>query len=260
MKTITHIQMNLMQKLTLAVVMALFMQPAYAGSVSVSTEATVRSGTHADDDQYEADAGYVHVKYHAEGDHSRKAYFQFDLTDKNVDLAKAATFTFYLQAPRAQAIRVWVLDQAYADLTSTVTWNKAQANDTKSNDMLEIGKRSATPIRGVIQVPGRKKGEAVNVKLDALLPYVFDNKITFVITGADDSKLPITNDQGGLRIALSTSETPATLTFEQLKPEPDAQVFPATNDNPTLRRHRLGAAQFTHNNRFLPDLPQRCGD
>lgn len=246
MKTTTQHLMNAGQMLTLAMVLSLFLQPTYAASVNVSKEATIRSGTHADEDQYEADAGYLHVKYHADADHSRKAYIQFDLSDKDANLTDAATFTFYLHAAKAQAIRVWVLDQAYAEFTSTVTWNTAQANDLKSNDMLQVGKQSATPIRGVIQVPGKDAGEAVSVKLDALLPYVFDNKITFVVTGADDSKLPITNDQGGLRIALGTSDTPATLTFEQLKPKPDAHALPPTNDNPTLRRHRWGAAQFTH--------------
>ena len=181
----------------------------------VDIEATVRNDANADLDQDEATAGYVMVKYSATNS-TRHAYFQFDLTGENADLSEAATFSIFLQSARLQEIQVWALDQPYTAFTAGITWNNAQANDTSNNEMLTTGALTATKIGPTIVVPGTNIGDEVQASLTSLTPFVFDNKITFAITGVDNAD----NDAGGLRIQRNASE----LEFTAI-PEPSSALL-----------------------------------
>lgn len=213
---------------------------AQAATVDVAAEATVRSGVHADTDQNEASAGYVFTKFeNATGDFSRKAYYQFDLSGQDADLSKAATFSLTLRAANDHAIKVWALDQAYAGFNAGVTWNTAQANDTATNDMLTAGAFTATQIGDVIAVPG-VVGGVVDVELSSLAPFVFDDKITFAVTGASDAGIAgFSNDSGGLRVWRGTSNDPAQLTFDVV-PEPSSLALIGIGGLALLRRRRQG--------------------
>lgn len=205
--------------------------PTTAAIVTVDTEATIRSNDPATD-QDEAGADYIMVKNHPTTS-ARKGYFQFDLTGENADLTQSATFSVFLAQARAHAINVWALDQAYASFTSGIDWSNAQANDTISNEMLTVGALTATQIGTTIVVPGTDVGDEVEVTLDSLAPFVFDNTITFVITGVDDAG----NNSGGLRIARSVSETPAQLEFSVV-PEPSSLALLGLGGLALMRRRR----------------------
>jgi hypothetical protein len=192
------------------------MLSANAAVVMVASEATVRDGGNADTDQDEAGAGYVMTKFSTPGGSIRHSYFQFDLSGQDADLTQAATFSIFLQDTRAQGIQVWALDQAYTGFTSTITWNTAQANDTTNNDMLTVGAFTATKIGGPVVVPGTNVGDEIQTNLTSLSPYVFGDKITFVVTGVDDA----TNDNGGLRIRRNDSELEFTVV-----PEPSSTAL-----------------------------------
>jgi hypothetical protein len=203
---------SLKNSLSLLGLTAALMVPASGAIALVDTEATVRDGTQADTDQDEATAGYVMVKFSSTGS-ARQAFFQFDLTGQNADLSQAADFSMFLQSARSQEIQVWALDQAYTGFTSGITWNNAQANDTSNNEMLTVGAFTATKIGGTIAVPGTSIGDEVIANLASLTPFVFDDKITFAVTGIDN----VSNNSGGLRIERGASE----LEFAQV-PEPSS--------------------------------------
>lgn len=167
----------------------------YATSVTVAGEATVRGGDHAQTDQDESGVDYIHVKYSDNVNTSRKAYFHFDLSEAEADLTQPAAFTFALAQRYKQAIQVWVLDQAYEDFDAAMTWETAQANDPNTNGMEIAGRATATRV-GAVVVAEEGTGSTVRIELDALEPYVFDGKVTFVITGVANAK----NDAAGLRI------------------------------------------------------------
>lgn len=167
----------------------------FAASVSVTEEATVRGGAHAQTDQDESEVDYIHVKHSDRLSTARKAYFQFDFAETEADLSQPAAFTFTLAERYKQAVQVWVLDQAYDDFSATVTWDTAQANHTDGNRMHSAGEATATRV-GAVVVAEEGTGSTVRVELDALEPHVFDGKVTFVITGVANAK----NDAAGLRI------------------------------------------------------------
>jgi hypothetical protein len=178
--------------------------PANGTIILVDTEAYVRGNTtttEADVDQSETGSGYLFIKHHG-SNAMRHAYLQFDLSGDNADLSQPATFSMFLQSPRFQEIQVWALDQSYNDFSPTITWNTAQANDTSNNDMLTVGAFTATKIGASIAVPGTNIGDEVAVNLASLAPFVFDNKITFAVTGVANAS----NDAGGLRVSLGASQ------------------------------------------------------
>lgn len=185
---------------------ALCSQPVVSAMIVVDDEATIRGGTQSAVNQDEAAAGYVFAKYDTNINNIRKAYFQFDLSGANADLSSGATFSFFLQRDFAQAIYVWVLDQAYPTFDSSVTWDIAQANDTAGNDMLTAGVFTATQIGSVIAVPGAAVGEEVQVNVPLLSGFVFSDLITFAVTGADSAGTGVTNNSGGLRIERGTAQ------------------------------------------------------
>ena len=190
--------------LALWVSAAALMSPASGAIILVDTEAYVRGNTataEADLDQSETGSGYLFIKHHGTTA-MRHAYLQFDLSGENADLSQPATFSMFLQSPRFQEIQVWALDQSYNDFSPTITWNTAQANDTSNNDMLTVGTFTATKIGSSIAVPGTNVGDEVAVSLASLAPFVFDNKITFAVTGVENAS----NDAGGLRVSLGASQ------------------------------------------------------
>ena len=143
----------------------------------------------------------------------------------------------FLQSARSHVIKVWALDQAYAGFVNTVTWDTAQANETTTNDMLTAGAFTATQIGGVIEVPGTSIGDEVEINLASLAPFVFGDKITFAITGADDTGLTVENDSAGLRVSLGDSATPAQLEFSQV-PEPGSLALLGLGGLLIARRRR----------------------
>lgn len=175
----------------------------------VDTEAIVRNDTQADIDQDEAGTGYMMVKF-TTGAGARQSYFQFDLTGQNADLSQTATFSMFLQSNgRSQTLQVWALDQAYVGgFTDGITWNNAQANDTTNNDLLTTGALTATTIGSTIVVPGSvSTGDEVNVSSSSLSPFVFDNKITFVVTGVNaGSSAANSANAAGFRAQRNNSE------------------------------------------------------
>ena len=197
----------------LSVVLAGAALPALGESVTVAAEATIRAGGQADVDQDESLAGYVHVKHDEVERSARHAYFQFDLSEEDVDLEAQAAFSIFIADRRDQAIRVWVLDQAYADFNDQITWNSAQGNDPNTNNLRQSGRFTATQLSDIIAVDASNTVDEVKVTIQKLAPFVFEGKITLVVTGADDSRTEITNDAGGLRIAPKGSEHPAKLEF-----------------------------------------------
>lgn len=175
------------------------MLSAEAATVAVDTEAAIRSNSPATD-QDEAALGYLMVKNHPTTS-ARKSYFQFDLAGENADLTQAATFSVFLQAGNDHAVQLWALDQEYAGLVPTITWDTAQANSTSDNELLTAGAFTGTKIGGVVVVDATI-GAEVQFALPSLSPYVFNDTITLVLTGVDDAG----NNSGGLRITPTESQ------------------------------------------------------
>jgi hypothetical protein len=216
------------------------MLSANAEVVTVDVEATVRSGTNSATDQNEAGAGYQFVKYESTVSNStRKSYFQFDLTGQDADLTKAATFSVFLQSDRGQALQFWALDQAYAGMASTLTWDTAQANDLGTNDLLTVGALTATKIGDVVEFNG-STGDEISVELASLAPFVFDDKITLVITGAEwtgPNAPSATVLNGGMRFQLQGGSSPAQLEFSVV-PEPSSLALLGLGGLLLARRRR----------------------
>jgi len=162
-------------------------------SVTVSTEATIESGTNADANIDEATLGYVSTKYSATGT-KRKAYFQFDVSALAVNNSGTATLTVSFVTSNKQRVQLWALNQSYDSFTSAATWNTAQANDTAGNGMSS----GASAIgASVLLDPGSSPYTPATFTVPNIGAYVLGGKITLVLAGADDAA----NNSGGARYA-----------------------------------------------------------
>ncbi|MGN6553377.1 MAG: sialate O-acetylesterase [Verrucomicrobiota bacterium] len=166
-----------------------------AANQSVAIEAVVQGGASAAVNVDEVAAGYIHVKHSSSLDLARKAYFQFDLTGLNADPNLAAAFTVYFKASNAQRVQLWALNQSYPVISSDITWNTAQANDTDSNALLSGGTFTATPIGADVLIP-ISGTNPFTFSISRLGDFLFGNKITLVLTGVADAA----NNSGGLRL------------------------------------------------------------
>ncbi len=164
-------------------------------AVTVRAEATVRGGASAAQDQDEAAAGYVHVKYQADLDYVRKAYFQFDLAGVELPAGAAGRFQVVCAAANAQNLQLWVLNQAYDDFAETVTWNAAQANDKAGNGMLTAGAASASKRGGPVYIQPAAVGAAYAFTVPDLAACVHDQRVTLVLAGVTHAS----NNAGGAR-------------------------------------------------------------
>ena len=216
----------------------------YWTNVLAGTEAFVRGGANAATDQDEIATGYLMIKYNPSPfDTSRKAYFDFDLSGRDVNVNTAATFTVTTHTTtfrhRAQ---LWGLDQAYPGFNANITWNTAQANDTTSNDLLVAGPETATPIGASFSF-----SSAASTTYDFAVPnigdFLLDDHVVLVFTGADD---PI-NNAGGLRLALAS----AFLQVQVLPPapvstNPAAIMSIALNPDQSVTMDLLGTPGVTY--------------
>jgi len=168
---------------------------ATATNKTVTIEATVQGGTSADLNVDEAAAGYIQVKYGVTPTYATKAYFQFDLTGMNPDPNLGATFTVTFRSTFLHRVKLWGLKQAYPGFNTNITWNTAQANDIDSNELLTSGSFTASRIGPEVLLPlsGTNPYTFVIPKLGTFL---LGNKITFVLTGVDDTY----SSSAGLRI------------------------------------------------------------
>jgi hypothetical protein len=164
-------------------------------NLSVAVEAVVQGGASANLNVDEAAAGYLHVKYSAALDLSRKTYLQFDLTGVNPAPDQGATLTVYFTASNLQRVKLWGLKQSYPGFSSSVTWNTAQANNTNSNDLLSSGSFTASQIGADVLIP-LSGTNPYTFSIPRLGDFLFSNQVTLVLTGAADAS----NNAGGLRL------------------------------------------------------------
>ena len=171
----------------------------------VATEAFVRGGASATQDQDEVTTGYLMVKYNASPfDTSRKAYFQFDLAGLSLAPNTPAVFTVSFQANFKQNVQLWALNQAFLDFAPTLTWNTAQANDTESNNLLGGGAFNATTVGVGTNIP-TSGTSPVSLAVPAIGNYVLGNRVTLAMSGSPDAG-SFVNNSGGLRM-LRTNAT-----------------------------------------------------
>jgi hypothetical protein len=204
----TH-QFLLLLTTTLAALASVSVARAELTNLTVALEAQTRGGTFADADIDEVAAGYLFVKYNAPSlDTSRKVYLQFDLTDAGPDTVnQPATLTIrgFANSQR-QRVKLWGLNQAYPGLSSTITWNSAQANDTTGNDLLT---EPTNPFTATVLDEKVAAGGSAAVNTFTIPQpwgqYLLAGKLVLVLTGASDP----TNQANGLRFARAD----ATLTF-----------------------------------------------
>lgn len=124
-------------------------QPTF---VVASPQATVRGGASAALDILEQistptlQSGTVSIKYDTTLDSARKHYVKVNLTGQNPN----TNGPLYIQyntgsSSQRQNVQLWSLDQIFAGMASTLTWNTAQANDTNSGSaLLTAGGATAT--------------------------------------------------------------------------------------------------------------------
>lgn len=178
-------------------------------NLNVTLEAVVQGGDSANLNVDEAVAGYLHVKYSAALDTSRKTWFQFDLTELNPEPNLGATFTVYFTSANLQRVKLWGLNQAYPGFNSDVTWNTVQANHTNSNDLLTNGSFTASQIGADVLIP-LSGTNPYTFSIPRLGDFLFNNNITLALTGAADAS----NNGGGLRL----QRVQAVLTFNVSSP------------------------------------------
>ena len=161
-----------------------------------TTEANIRGGSYADTDVDEASQGYLMVKYNSPNlSFARKAGFQFDLTDWDVNVNTQATLTVSFTTNFKQRVQLWALSQAAPGFASDLTWNNAPANDTNSNALLTSGPFTAMPVGASQIVPTNGTADCVFI-LPRLGDYLFNHRVTLVLAGVNDPA----NNSGGLRL------------------------------------------------------------
>ncbi len=166
-------------------------------NLTVAAEAVIRGGSYGSTNIDEQADGHLFVKYEAPLiDFARKAYFQFNLTNPDVNADAPATFavTTHTVTSRHRA-QLWGLNQPYPGFNADITWNTAQANKTDSNDLLTTGEFTATPIGSSVLIPPTPS-TTHSFTIPLLGDYLRDNRVTLVLSGAYDSA----NDVGGLRL------------------------------------------------------------
>lgn len=189
----------------------------YFTNLPLRAEANIRGGASAATDVDEIAQGYLMVKYNpAPFDAARKAYFQFDLADLAVNVNTAATFTVttHTSAFRHRA-QLWGLNQAYADFSSSLTWNTAAANELTSNQFLTNGAFQARPL-GTSFLFSYAASTAYSFTIPRIGDYLFGNRVTLAFSGVEDAL----NDAGGLRFARATAVLQV-LVVPPLPPPPD---------------------------------------
>jgi hypothetical protein len=185
-------------------------------SVTVRTEATIRSGTYASANVDEVADGRVMVKYAGlPSDLARKGYFEFDLTGRNTDTSSFATFNIALgTASGRTCVQIWALNQPYSGMSADLTWNTAQANDTLSNALLTD---PVNPYTAALLGEALVKGVTIAGEVVPLMIPIgwggvaTEGRLVLVLTSPDHP----TNNSSGLRIRSSIvyPESAATLTF-----------------------------------------------
>jgi len=167
-----------------------------------TVEADIWGGTNAATNVNLVAQGYIMIKYYPSPFGSaRKAYFQFYLPGVNLQTNTNAVFTVTTSAQTfAYDAQLWALNQDYPGLNTNVTWNTAEANDTNSDNLLTNGAYTATAIGAPLFFPGATS-TAYSFMIPAIGSYLFNNRVTVVLTGVDN-----TNDNsGGLRLALGSA-------------------------------------------------------
>ncbi len=198
--------------LTISAAGLLVMTPgvgATTTNLSVALEAVVQGGASANLNVDEAAAGYLHVKYSAALDLSRKTYFQFDLTGLSPEPGLGATLIVHFTAANLQRVKLWGLKQSYPGFNANVTWNTAQANHTDSNDLLSSGSFTASHIGADVLIP-LNGTSPYTFPIPRLGDFLFSNQVTLVLAGVADAS----NNAGGLRLQRGQ----ATLTFNVPSP------------------------------------------
>ncbi len=190
---------------TLAAVL-LLAASARADVSYVAGEAIIRNGSYANTDIDEVATGFLHCQYSTSAGYARKTYYQFDLTGLNADTNALATLTIGFRNSYKQRVQLWGLKQAYPSFSADITWNSAQANDTASLSMLETGDFTAEKIGADVLIPINST-DPYTFTIDQLGKYVFDNKVTLVLTPLADTL----NNASGLRMKTNF----AYLTFSQ---------------------------------------------
>jgi hypothetical protein len=167
-----------------------------------TVEADIWGGTNATTNVNLVAQGYVMVKYYPSPFGSaRKAYFQFALPKVSLQTNTNAVFTVTTSTQTfAYDAQLWALNQDYPGFDTNVTWNTAEANDTNSDNLLTNGAYTATAIGGPLFFPGADS-TAYSFTVPVIGNYSFNNRVTLVLTGVDN-----TNDNsGGLRLALGSA-------------------------------------------------------
>lgn len=170
---------------------------------TVATEAVIDSGS-ASTDFNEVTAGYVTTKYSSGLTSARKTYFQFDLSDADVNPESSGTFTINFNNTYSQSVQLWGLNQAYPSFSSSITWNNAQANDTGSNSMLTSGSLTATRIGSNTNiVPGSSPYQPYSFVIPRVGDFLKNGKVTLVLAG--EPALTGSNHSSGLRLTRNSS-------------------------------------------------------
>ena len=238
------------------------------GVATVAREANIRGGTYADTDVDEAGAGYLIVKFNAGLETARKAYFQFELPPSGVDQDAAATFTIGFTGTFAHRVQLWGMNQTMPDISASMTWNDAPANDPATNGMLTSGVSSAAAIGPDVRISPGGALTPYGFTLPRLGDFVFGGKVTLVLSGVDDAS----NNSGGLRIAPGsatlnyslTAADPPWTTWRQVEFggawEDDlvsgASADPDHDDFNNLLEYALGGRPLEADTGFNPTLHQ----
>jgi iduronate 2-sulfatase len=164
-------------------------------NLNVALEAVVQGGASANSDWNEVTNGYLHVKYSAPLDQSRKTYLQFDLTGLNPQPNLGATLTVSFTSTNLQRVKLWGLKQSYPGFNAGVTWNTVQANQTNSNDLLTSGSFTASQIGADVLIP-LSGTTPYTFSIPRLGDFLFSNRVTLALTGAADAS----NNAAGLRL------------------------------------------------------------